>query len=37
MSNDEYAEKIREDEIAEAEYWQQRKYEEEKEYEILHR
>ncbi len=37
MSNDEYAEKIREDEIAEAEYWQERKYEEEKEYEILHR
>ena len=31
MSNDEYAEKIREDELAEAEYWQERKYEEEKE------
>ena len=31
MSNDEYAEKIRKDELAEAEYWQERKYEEEKE------
>ena len=30
-SGDEYAEMVEEDELAEAEYWQERKYEEEKE------
>lgn len=34
-SNDEYAKMITEDELAEKEYWQERKYDEEKENEIM--